>query len=139
MKALLICLGFCLAACNEVSVDAINAPLENKIGDALRGEIIFAAREGGHCILCHQVESLTAEFQGNVGPDLTYVSSRLTPAQMRLRIVDYDSVKPGTTMPPYYRKDNLNQVGGDYVGQTLLSAQDIEDIIAYLASLKESG
>ena len=139
MKALLICLGFCLAACNEASLDAINAPLENKIGDAMRGEIIFATREGGHCILCHQVESLTAEFQGNVGPDLTYVSSRLTPAQMRLRIVDYDSVKPGTTMPPYYRKENLNQVGGGYAGQTLLSAQDIEDIIAYLTTLEEDG
>ena len=105
----------------------------------MRGENIFAAREGGHCILCHQVESLPAEFQGNVGPDLTYVGSRLTPAQMRLRLVDYDRVKPGTTMPSYYRKDNLNQVGVDYIGQTLLSAQDIEDIIAYLASLKESG
>jgi len=119
-------------------VDAINTPLENKVGNAARGEIIFAAREGGHCVLCHQIESLTAEFQGNVGPDLTYVGSRLTPAQMRLRIVDYDRVIPGTTMPSYYRTDNLHQLGQDYIGETLLSARDIEDIIAYLQTLKES-
>ena len=114
--------------------DAIVTPLTDVAGDAVRGAEIFATRDGGHCVLCHQVKGLEVEFQGNVGPDLTTVGSRLTDAQLRLRIVDYDIVKPGTTMPSYYRQRGLEQVEAKYRGQTVLSAQDIEDIITYLSA-----
>jgi len=111
-------------------------PLTDIGGQVENGRALFTSREGGHCILCHQVATIEAPFQGDLGPSLTQVSDRLTPAQIRLRIVDYDRIKPGTTMPSYYRTQNLNQVEARYTGQTVLSAQDIEDIIAYLTTLK---
>lgn len=125
-----------LSACGQV--DEIAKPLEGLIGDAQRGVSVFESREGGHCLLCHMVDTSRAEFQGSLGPDLSTVGSRFTAAQLRLRIVDYDRVKPGTTMPSYFRTENLTQVGPEYAGRTMLSAQDIEDIIAYLETLKET-
>ena len=134
-----IILSCLLAACgNKASSDAIENPLEGRAGNAVEGAVKFASRESGHCVLCHMVDGLGAEFQGNLGPDLSAVGSRLTPAQLRLRIVDYDRVVAGTTMPSYYRTEELNQVAPEFAGKTLLSAQDIEDIIAYLSSLKDS-
>ncbi len=125
-----------LVPANMITEDAIEAPLTQTPGDAARGEQIFASRESGHCILCHQVEGLGAEFQGNIGPDLSAVGSRLTAAQMRLRIIDYQAVQPGALMPSYYRIHDLHQVGEAYSGETILSAQEIEDIIAYLVQQK---
>ena len=141
MRGILLSLfAFLISACGgSVGQDAITQPLEGAIGSAEDGAAIFAARTGGHCVLCHMVSGLDAEFQGNIGPELSAVGSRLTPAQLRLRIVDYDRVKPGTTMPPYYRTNDLHQVAPDYAGKTLLSAQDIEDIIAYLAQQKDTS
>ena len=141
MRAILLSLfAFLISACGgSAGQDVITEPLEGAIGNTDNGAALFAARTGGHCVLCHMVGGLDAEFQGNLGPDLSAVGSRLTPAQLRLRIVDYDRVKPGTTMPPYYRTNNLHQVAPDYAGKTLLSAQDIEDIIAYLAQQKDTS
>ena len=119
-------------------VDEIPYPLNGLAGDAQRGAEAFAAREGGHCVLCHMVDTSNAEFQGNIGPDLSGVGSRLSAAQLRLRIMDYDQVKLGATMPPYFRTKSLNQVAPDYAGKTLLTAQDIEDIITYLGTLKDT-
>lgn len=121
----------------ELIGDAIEKPLaDTQVGDAARGEKVFAARQGGHCILCHQIGDLRAEFQGNVGPDLTGIGARLSPGQLRLRIADFDRIQPGTPMPSYFRTDRLNQVARQYQNQTVLSAQDIEDIIAYLTAQK---
>lgn len=137
-------LGAChepaLVSDREILGDAIATPLTATSGDAVKGKALFITREQGHCILCHQVSGLDAEFQGNLGPALDGVGTRLTEGQLRLRIVDYDRVKPGTTMPSYYRAHNLNQVGQPFQNKPVLSAQDIEDIIAYLMSLKtETG
>lgn len=115
--------------------DAISAPLTDTPGVPERGQEIFTTRERGHCVLCHRVEGLPAEFQGDVGPDLTTVGARLSRGQLRLRIADPTRVWPETVMPPYYRKHDLNQVGAAYQGQPVLSAQEIEDVIAYLSGL----
>lgn len=117
--------------------DAIPTPLTGTPGDAQRGAEIFAARERGHCVLCHRIEGLEAEFQGDVGPDLSTVGVRLTPGQMRLRIADPTRVWPDTVMPPYYRVSELNQVDPAYRGKPVLSAQEIEDVIAYLSGLTD--
>lgn len=93
------------------------------------------ARTGGHCVLCHQIARSKTEFQGNIGPDLSHVAQRLSSGQIRLRIVDYEKVTPGVLMPSYFRTEDLSQVEAHSRGKTLLSAQDIEDIIAYLESL----
>jgi sulfur-oxidizing protein SoxX len=118
---------------NQIVGDAIPTTLTETSGNAMRGERVFTDRERGHCILCHAVDGLEAEFQGNVGPDLSLVGARLDPGQIRLRIVDYEIVQPGTLMPSYYRIHDLYQVGEAYEGAPVLSAQEVEDLVSYLS------
>lgn len=121
---------------SQIEGDALPVVLTQSPGNALRGAAIFSDRETGHCVLCHVVEDLDVPFQGNVGPDLTDVASRLSPDQLRLRIVDYQLVRPGTLMPSYYRKHDLYQVGEAFIDATILSPQQVEDLVAYLSELE---
>ena len=73
---------------------------------------------------------------GEIGPDLKGVGTRLTPAQIRLRLVDESLINPKTVMPPYYRIEGLTRVAAQYRGKPVLSAQQVEDVVAYLTSLK---
>ena len=104
-------------------------------GDPAIGRAIFSDRESGHCVLCHQVDGLEVPFQGNLGPALSDVGARLTEAQIRLRIVDNTKVNPGTVMPSYYRTADLHQVGSAYQGETVLSAAEVEHLVAWLSQL----
>jgi sulfur-oxidizing protein SoxX len=122
----------------DIVGDAIPAPLATT-GDATRGRALFVARDGGHCVLCHAIEGLEAEFQGDIGPPLTQVGARLDTGQIRLRIADASRLNPETIMPPYYRIAGLNHVSADYVGRPALSGQDIEDLVAFLSSLKDAA
>ncbi len=120
---------------NWIEGDSISRSLTELAGDPTRGEVIFSDREGGHCVLCHAVEGTETPFQGHVGPNLTTVGARLTPGQLRLRIVDYHIVRPGTLMPSYYRIHDLHQVMTKHQSSPILPAQDVEDLVAYLSSL----
>jgi len=120
----------------EVEGDAIVHSLEGKSGNAERGLTVFTDRDQGHCVLCHAIEGLDAEFQGDVGPPLTHLGERLTEGQIRMRIAGAQKIWPETVMPSYYRKHGLNRVGREYLGEPALSAQQIEDLVAYLSSLK---
>ncbi|MFH1517475.1 MAG: sulfur oxidation c-type cytochrome SoxX [Pseudomonadota bacterium] len=122
---------------DQIAGDAIPKPLTGTPGDAEAGANVFASRGGGHCVLCHQVDGLDAPFQGNVGPVLTGVGSRLSPGQIRLRIVDYELIRPGVLMPSYYRTHNLYQVSEAEAGRPALPAQSVEDLVAYLSTLKD--
>ncbi|MEM7460501.1 MAG: sulfur oxidation c-type cytochrome SoxX [Pseudomonadota bacterium] len=121
---------------DQIVDDGIPVALTDSSGDAARGEVVFADRDQGHCVLCHVVEGLQTPFQGNVGPDLSAIGNRLTDAQLRLRIVDYQIVLPGALMPSYYRKHALYQVQRDYDEATILTAQQVEDLVAYLGQLE---
>ncbi|WP_035573940.1 sulfur oxidation c-type cytochrome SoxX [Hyphomonas adhaerens] len=121
-----------LAGSIQIVGDSIPQPLDGKSGDPVRGQQVFVSREDGHCVLCHQVGSLDAEFQGNVGPALTGIGARLTAGQIRYRIVDAQGIWPDTVMPSYYRTGDLRQVGNEYSGKPALGAQQIEDIVAFL-------
>lgn len=104
-------------------------------GDPAIGRAIFSDRESGHCVLCHQVDGVEVPFQGNLGPALSDVGARLTEAQIRLRIVDNTKVNPGTVMPSYFRTADLHQVGRAYQGETVLSAAEVEHLVAWLSQL----
>ncbi len=76
---------------------------------------------------------------GDIAPPLAGVGERLTPAQLRLRVVDSSRVNPATPMPAYYRTQGLAQVARAYRDKPILSAQQVEDVVAWLATLKASG
>jgi sulfur-oxidizing protein SoxX len=116
---------------------AIPSPLCGLRGDALRGRALAADSHGGNCLACHQMPIPEAEFQGTVGPPLHGVGARYSAAQMRLRIVDEQQINPVTIMPGFYSDPSrANRVAGEYWRKTFLTAQQIEDLVVYLVSLK---
>ena len=110
--------------------------LTGKPGDPVRGRAIVANRTIGLCLLCHSAPIPEERFQGNLAPSLAGAGSRATPDQLRLRVGDAARLNPDTIMPPYYRLDGLTRVARNFQGKTILSAEQIEDVVAYLATLK---
>jgi sulfur-oxidizing protein SoxX len=121
----------------RVSGDAISEPLAGLQGDAMRGRTLALDRSVGNCLICHRAPEPAERFMGEIGPDLGGIGSRLTPAQIRLRVVDESRLNPKTVMPPYYRVDRLSRVAERYRGKPVLDAQQVEDVVAYLASLRD--
>ncbi len=117
--------------------DAIPQPLTATPGDAARGRAIVANRTVGLCLLCHSGPIPEERFQGNLAPSLAGAGTRWSVAQLRLRIVDGSRLNPDTIMPPYYRTTGLVRVAKAFEGKTILTAAQIEDVVAYLATLKE--
>ncbi len=113
-------------------------PLTTEPGRVDAGLDVFVDRRSGHCVLCHRVAALDVPFQGDLGPDLSDVGRRLTSAQIRFRIVDASALNPETIMPPYYRTDGLVQVPRDLQNRTVLTREEIEHLVAYLASLERA-
>lgn len=117
--------------------DVILASLSGKPGDATRGRAIVLSRQTGLCILCHSGPFPEERFQGNLAPDLAASAARLSKEQLRARIVDASQFNPESIMPSYYRKDHFTRVAPQYAGKSILSAQDIEDVVEFLVSLKQ--
>ena len=118
----------------RVDGDAIRERLA-EAGDASRGKQVVASRDS-NCLLCHSVPDAGNRIMGNLGPPLSGVGARLSEAQLRLRIVDSLRLNPETIMPSYYRMDGLNQVGEAWRGKPVLTAQQVEDTVAYLLTLR---
>ena len=93
-------------------------------------------RRVGNCLICHRVPVPQEPFQGEIGPDLGGIGSRLSTGQIRLRVVDPQRLNPATLMPPYHRIEGLRRVAPAFIGKPALTAQDVEDVVAWLASLK---
>jgi len=121
----------------QVVGDAIPAPLTGTAGDPGRGRVIVVDRRVGLCLLCHSGPFPEERLQGNLAPSLAGAGTRYSAGQLRLRLVDASRVNPETIMPPYYRTEDLNRVAGPYAGKPILTAQQIEDIVTFLATLKE--
>ena len=101
----------------------------------MRGKEVVMGRDG-NCLLCHAIPETGARFMGDLGPPLSGVGNRLNDAQLRLRLVDPQRLNPDSIMPAYARIDGLTQVGKAWLGKPILSAQQIEDTVAYLTSLR---
>lgn len=119
----------------EVAGDSIAAPLDGKMGDAVRGRAIVVARQVSTCLLCHAGPFPEAGFQGDIGPSLTGVGDRLSRGQIRLRLVNAGAVNPETVMPSFYRTTGLVRVGHQWEARPVLNAQQIEDVVAFLTTL----
>jgi sulfur-oxidizing protein SoxX len=116
--------------------DAIPDSLTGMPGDVTRGRALIVDRTST-CILCHSGPFPEAKFQGDLAPSLAGAGSRWSDGQLRLRLVDAPRLNPATIMPSYYRLDGLVRVGAAWRGKPILSAGQIEDIVAYLATLHQ--
>jgi sulfur-oxidizing protein SoxX len=116
--------------------DAIPDSLTGKPGDAARGRALARDRSST-CILCHSGPFPEEKFQGDLAPGLAGAGSRWSEGQLRLRLVDASRLNAATIMPSYYRVDGLDRVGPAWRGKPILSAEQIEDLVAYLATLRE--
>jgi len=117
--------------------DAIPAPLNGAKGDPARGREVILNRHVGLCLLCHSGPFPEERFQGTIAPDLRGTGARLSAGQIRLRMVDPGRLNPETIMPAYYRTEGLTRVAPAFRGKPVLSAEQIEDIVAFLATLRD--
>jgi sulfur-oxidizing protein SoxX len=125
------------AAAQDATQDVIRNSLTGAKGDAVRGRAIVANRQVGLCLLCHSGPFPEERFQGDLAPDLRGAGKRWTEAQLRQRIVDSRKLNPATIMPSYYRTEDLFRVAPAFRGKPLLTAEQIEDVVAYLGTLNE--
>lgn len=128
-----------LVAFEIVDETSIPASLTGAPGDADRGREIFINRKLGNCLGCHAVTELAAEpFHGEVGPPLDGVADRYEEGEIRLRVVNAKIANPDTIMPGFYVTEGLHRVAEDFQGKTIISAKQVEDLVAYLMTMKES-
>ena len=116
--------------------DAIPESLTGAPGDPARGRTIVTNRQST-CLLCHTGPFPEEKFQGDLSPDLRGTGARWSQGQLRLRLVDARRINPATIMPPFYATDGLKRVGAIWRGKTILSAEQIEDVVAYLSTLRD--
>lgn len=116
--------------------DAMPQSLTGRPGDPVRGREIAFSRDRGNCPICHVLPAEDDALHGNLGPSLKGVARRLSEGQMRLRLVDSRRLNPQSIMPPYYSLDGLKHVQAAYAGKTVLTRQEIEDVLGYLLTLR---
>jgi sulfur-oxidizing protein SoxX len=120
----------------EIVGDAVPKSLTGTPGDPGRGRAVLVKREST-CLLCHSGPFPDQRFQGNLSPDLTGVGARWSEGQLRLRMVDASHLNPETIMPSFYRIDGLTRVAPNLRGKPVLTAEEIEDVVAFLTTLKD--
>jgi sulfur-oxidizing protein SoxX len=120
----------------RIVANTIPEPLTQQPGDPERGRQIVLNRARGDCIICHAMPLPQRQFHGNIGPPLDGIGRRYTAGDLRLRLVDPQAINPETVMPAYYKIEGLYRVLEPYQGVPILTAQQIEDVVAYLLTLK---
>jgi sulfur-oxidizing protein SoxX len=120
----------------HVVADGVPEALAGAPGDAARGRALVLARGAANCTLCHAISDAANRFAGDLGPPLDGVGRKLSVSQLRLRVADNLRLNASTIMPSYYRIDGLDRVATEYRGKPILTGQEIEDVVAYLATLK---
>ncbi|MGI9332513.1 MAG: sulfur oxidation c-type cytochrome SoxX [Gammaproteobacteria bacterium] len=120
----------------DKSTYSVPASLTGVPGDPDRGRVLAVGRKKGNCLACHQMPIPEESFHGRIGPPLNGVASRYDAGQLRLRVVNPKLVNPMTIMPAFYAIEGLHRVAKDFEGKTILSGQEIEDVVAYLETLK---
>jgi L-cysteine S-thiosulfotransferase len=124
------------ALASRIIGDGIPEPLAAESGDPVRGRALIVARESANCVLCHPLPDRAVSFAGDLGPSLAGVGARLSAPQIRLRVADNMRLNPVTIMPSYFKVDGLDRVASQYRGKPILNAREIEDVVAYLATLR---
>lgn len=117
----------------------VTASLTGKAGDAAAGKKVFINRKQGNCLACHTNKDASKQpFHGEIGPELNGVADRYTEPQMRAILVNSKQVFGNKTiMPSFYRIINDQRSRKQFHDKPILQAQQVEDVIAYLKTLKE--
>ena len=136
MKLAAALVALCCVAGPASGQDAIEQSLSGTPGDPVRGRAIVVNRQVGLCLLCHSGPFPEERFQGNLAPTLAGAGSRWSEGQLRLRIADSGRINPATIMPAYHRTEGLTRVAPAFKAQPVLNAQQIEDVVAFLLTLK---
>ncbi|MFO8026008.1 sulfur oxidation c-type cytochrome SoxX [Thiohalophilus sp.] len=116
--------------------DAILEPLGGLQGDPVRGKAVVIDRDSGNCLACHLMPIPEQPMHGTVAPPLHGVASRLTESQLRLRVVNEQLINPHTIMPAFYKKPDEYYRPHPAFKSPVLTAQEVEDVVAYLKTLK---
>ena len=121
-----------------VTGDAIIEPLADAAGDPERGAALISDRQRSLCTLCHSGPFPDPHLHGTLAPGLAGVGARLSEGQIRQRVADMKRLVPNTIMPSYYRitDEADRRVATGWRGKPILSGADVEDIVAYLVTLK---
>ncbi len=121
----------------KVENDGIKASLTGKAGDVKNGRKVAINRKKGNCLACHASKHIKDQlFHGEIGPELDGASERYSEAELRLRLVNAQMVNEDTMMPAFYKNTGLTRVRKKFIGKTILTAQEIEDVLAFLKTLK---
>jgi L-cysteine S-thiosulfotransferase len=120
----------------RIEEGAVPRSLTGKPGDPATGKQIVADRGVGNCLSCHAMPMPEQADYGNIGPDLAGVGGRLSEEQIRLRVINPKLTNPATAMPAFYRVEGLVQVAEPFAGKPILTAEQVEDVVAYLTTLK---
>ena len=128
-----------MPASRTAQASGIDQPLTDRPGDAVRGRLIVMDRRLGQCLLCHSGPFPEQRLQGDLASDLRGVGARRTAAQLRQQLVDARRNDLDTLMPSYFSTEDLVRVTDRWRGRTLLEAQQIEDVLAFLLTLRETG
>lgn len=124
-------------AAESVEVAAFQSSLTGKAGDAANGKKVFVNRGLGNCLSCHQVTSIPEQsFHGEIGPSLDGVAERYSEGELRMQVVNPKVINPDTIMPAFYRVDGMHRVLKKFAGKPILTAEQVEDVVAYLKTLK---
>ncbi len=137
--SLLVILNLNAVHAQVITGDSIFESLSSEAGNPVRGRAIVASRQTGLCLLCHSGPFPEERFQGNLAPELKASVARLNAPQLRARIVNAAHFNPQTIMPAYYQTSHLNRVAPKFVGQNILSGQEIEDVVAFLMTLNNQN
>lgn len=116
--------------------DAIPAPLDGLRGDPQRGRALVVDRRQGLCLLCHGGPFPEERTPGNLSTDLSGAGARWSQGQLRLRLVDARRLNNDTIMPAYHRTQGLQRVADAWQGRPLFTAQQVEDVVAFLETLR---
>ncbi len=130
----------------ETAATGASSPLESKgvqrsltgsLGDPQKGRLVAINAEKGNCIACHRIAALSTEpSHGDLGQPLTGVAARYTEAQLRPLVINAKTFFPNTIMPSFHATDDLQRVPAEYAGQPVLSAAEVEDVVAFLRTLR---
>jgi sulfur-oxidizing protein SoxX len=107
-------------------------------GDPVEGERIVRDMSNASCLICHALPIEDEPDPGNIAPPLDGVADRFSEGELRLRLVDPKAINPDTVMPAYYKWEGLNRVLETYEGKPIYTAQQVEDVVAYLMTLRET-